>query len=192
MRRPTGPVSGGGVRRAFTLIESMATVGVLATLGSIASFLILDAVDGYSEAATSAQLHAELSIGMDRALREIRKIEPDTGASGVAPNITGVGSTSVTWQDSDADNYSFTKSASVIDLQVDGGAGAVLLSDVSGLTVKAFDEDNTELGLPLAGAACDAVRRISVEITLQRDGVSPTLRSKVFIRSTMSGAEGGA
>jgi prepilin-type N-terminal cleavage/methylation domain-containing protein len=184
-------VSGGGVRRAFTLIESMATVAVLATLGSIASFLILDAVDGYSEAATSAQLHAELSIALDRLLREVRHIELDSGATGIAPNITGVSSTSTTWQDSDADSYSFAKSASVIDLQVDGGASAVLLSDVSGLTVRAFDEDNTELGLPLAGAACDAVRRISVEISLLRNGVSESLRSKVFIRSTMSGAEGG-
>jgi prepilin-type N-terminal cleavage/methylation domain-containing protein len=185
-------VSGGGVRRGFTLIESMATIAVLATLGSIASFLILDAVDDYSETASTAQLHAELSIAMDRLIREVRHIELDSGASGIAPNIVGVGSTYVAWQDSDADNYSFTLSGGVIYLQIDGVGGAVLLADVSGVTVKAYNEDNTELGLPLAGAACDPVRRISVEISLQRNGVSESLRSKVFIRSTMSGAEGGA
>jgi prepilin-type N-terminal cleavage/methylation domain-containing protein len=184
-------VSGGGVRRGFTLIESIATIAVLATLGSIASFLILDAVDDYSETASTAQLHAELSIAMDRLLREVRHIELDGGASGIAPNIVGVGDTYLAWQDSDSDNYSFTLSAGEIFLQIDGVAGAVLLTDVSGVTVKAFDEDNTELVLPLAGAACDDVRRISVEISLLRNGVTQSLRSKVFIRSTMSGAEGG-
>ncbi|MHC4127985.1 MAG: type II secretion system protein [Planctomycetota bacterium] len=178
-------------RRAFTLIESMATLAVLATLGSGASFLILDAVDGYTEAATSAQLHAEISIAMDRIIREVRKIELDSGASGVAPNIVGVGDTYVAWQDSDADNYSFTLSGGALFLQIDGVGGSTLLTDVSAVTVKAFNEDNTEIALPLAGAACDPVRRISVDITLTRNGVSESQRSKVFIRSTMSGAEGG-
>jgi prepilin-type N-terminal cleavage/methylation domain-containing protein len=185
-------VSGGGVRRAFTLIESMATIAVLATLGSIASFLVLDAVDDYSGTATAAQLHAELSIAMDRILREVRHIELDGSASGIAPHIIGVDSTYVAWQDSDSDNYSFTLSAGEIFLQIDGVAGAVLLTDVSAVDVKAYDEDNTELPGPLAGAACDDIRRISIEITLLRNGVSESLRSKVFIRSTMSGAEGGA
>ena len=60
-----------------------------------------------------------------------------------------------------------------------------MLTDLSAITVKAFDEDNTELALPLVGVDCDAVRRISVEITIQRAGVSETLRTKTFLRSTM-------
>ena len=71
MRRP----GQNDVRSAFTLIESMATVSVLAILGSITSFLVLDAVDGYTDASNSAQLHAELSIALDRAARELRMIE---------------------------------------------------------------------------------------------------------------------
>ena len=96
------------------------------------------------------------------------------------------------WQDSDADNYSLTLAVDDLILQIDGGAGATLLTGVTGLTVKAFDKDNTELVLPLAGAACDPVRRISVEITQERNGVSQSLRGKVFIRSTMAGAIGGS
>ena len=46
--------------RGFTLIESMATVSVLGILGSIASFMILNSVSGYTEAATAAQLHADM------------------------------------------------------------------------------------------------------------------------------------
>jgi hypothetical protein len=128
---------------------------------------------------------------MDRIMRELRKIELDSGASGVAPNIVGVDSTYVAWQDSEGDNYSVVFFGGVINLQWDGGGGAQLLSDVGTMDVKAFDEDNTELGLPLAGAACDDIRRISVDITLSRNGVSQSQRSKAFIRSTMAGAEGG-
>ena len=41
----------------------------------------------------------------------------------------------------------------------------------------------------LAGAACDDIRRVSLTATVQRHGVSHTLRAKVFIRSTMHGSE---
>jgi prepilin-type N-terminal cleavage/methylation domain-containing protein len=176
-----------GSRRAFTLIESMATVVVLGTLAGASSLLIFNAVDGFTEATTAAQLHVEASIALDRAIREIRKIELDGAAAGVAPNIVGIGDTYVAWLDSDSDAYAFTMGVDVIYLQIDGAPGAVLLTDVTGVTVKAFDERNIELVLPLAGAACDPVRRISVEITLERNGVSHSLRSKVFIRSTMDG-----
>ena len=193
MRRRTGRVSGGGVRRGFTLIESMATVAVLATLGSIASFLILDSVDDYSETATTAQLHAELSIAMDRAMREIRKIEADSGASGVAPNITSVNAADndIQWTDSDSDAYSLSLSGSDLMLEVDGGGSAVLMSDVAAFTVLTYDEDDGALAAPLSGAACDDIRRVVLNVTVQRNGVTESLRTRVFIRSTMSGAEGG-
>ncbi|MHC4429357.1 MAG: pilus assembly FimT family protein [Planctomycetota bacterium] len=181
-------------RRAFTLIESMATIAVLATLGSIASFLILDAVDGYSEAATSAQLHAELSIAMDRALREVRKIEPDTGAAGVAPNITNVNAANnnIQWTDSGSDAYSLYQSGSSLMLEIDGGGPAVLMSDVTAFTVLTYDEDNGALATPLSGAACDDIRRVALNVTVNRNGVTESLRTRIFIRSMMSGAEGGS
>ena len=181
-------------RRAFTLIESMATVAVLATLGSIASFLILNAVDGYSGAANSAQLHAELSIAMDRAIREMRKIEPDSGASGVAPNIASINAAdnNIQWTDADSDAYSLYKSGSNLMLEVDGAGPAVLLSDVTAFTVLTYDQDDNPLAAPMSGAACDDIRRVALNVTVQRNGVSESLRTRVFIRSMMSGAEGGS
>jgi hypothetical protein len=172
----------------------MATIAVLATLGSIASFLVLDAVDGYTEAATSAQLHAELSIAMDRTMREIRKIEPDTLAGGVAPNITSTNAAddSIQWEDEAADAYSLYKSGSDLMLEVDGGGAALLLSNVTAFTVQTYDEDDGALANPLTGAACDDIRRVALTVAVQRNGIAESLRAKVFIRSMMSGAEGGS
>ena len=66
------------VRRGFTLIEAIATIVVLAIIGSIASLIILTAVDGYTDAATGAQLHIEASTAMDRIVRELRKVALDS------------------------------------------------------------------------------------------------------------------
>lgn len=175
------------VRRGFTVIEAIATIVVLAVLGSITSLLILNAVDGYSDTATSAQLHGEASIALDRAVRELRRIELDSGASGIAPNIDTVTATSITWSDSGADSYSLSLSGADLMLAVDGGAAAVLLADATAFSVATYDESNTALAASLTGVACDPIRRVALEVTLQRHGVSETLRTKLFIRSTMSG-----
>jgi prepilin-type N-terminal cleavage/methylation domain-containing protein len=179
-------VAGGGARRAFTLIESMATVVVLAIMGSLTSFLILDAVDGYTDASTSAQLHGELSVALDRAVREIRMIELDGTASGLAPNITDVTPTSIFWTDSDLDSYLLQLSTTDLILQIDNGLPAVLAANVSAFSVTTYDEDNSQLAATLTGDSCDPIRRVELEVTLQRGGVSESLRTRTFIRSTMS------
>ena len=169
--------------RGFTLIESIATIVVLAVLGSITSLLIVNAVDGYSEAATSAQLHGESSIALDRAVRELRRIELDSAATGVAPNISSVTPTSIAWEP----NSSLSLSGARLMLVDNGATAAVLLDDVSALSITTYDQSNTALAASLTADQCDPIRRIVIDVTLQRHGVSDTLRSKVFIRSTMSG-----
>jgi hypothetical protein len=164
----------------------MATVSVLAILGSITSFLILDAVDGYTDASTSAQLHAELSIALDRAVREIRMIELDSSASVLAPNITDVTPTTIIWTDSDVDSYLLQLSDSDLILQVDSGAAAVLLSNVTAFSVTTYDEGDIQLAATLTGDECDDIRRVVLNVTVERGGVSESLRTRAFIRSTMS------
>ena len=74
-------------RRSFTLVESIATIVVLAIVSSVSSGVILQATDGYVDATTKAQLHTEASTAMDRMVREIRKIPLDPAAAGIAPDI---------------------------------------------------------------------------------------------------------
>ena len=177
-------------RRAFTLIESVATITVLAILGSIASFVVLNAVDGYTEAVTSAQLHAEMSVTLDRITRELRRIELDSAAAGVAPDITSVTSSFIDWEDSDDDLYRILWSSgeSALKLAIDGGALAVLQTDVTNCVISTYDEDDVQRPWIISGVACDPIRRVQVELTCQRSGVTETLRTKIFLRPTMSGS----
>ena len=122
-------------RRGFTLIESMATVAVLGVLGSTASFLILDAVDDYTAASLTAQLHAEMSIALDRAMREIRKIELDASVSDVAPDITTMAVSLLQWEDAAATTHRLGLSGTDLVLQIGGGTVATLLTDVSAMTI---------------------------------------------------------
>jgi prepilin-type N-terminal cleavage/methylation domain-containing protein len=171
-------------RGGFTLIELISTIAVLAAVATVGSGIIFAATDGYVQATTSAQLHTELSIALDRIVRELRNVPLDDDAGGVAPDIDAFADDSIDW---DGDN-SIALAGSDLRLTIGGGPSAVLLADVTAVTFQAYDESNTALAQPLNGAACDAIRRVSVTITIERYGVSETLRSRVFLRSTMQGA----
>ncbi len=175
------------MRSGFTLMESIATIVIIAILGSIASFLVVDAVDGYVSASGSAQLHAEASLAMDRIMRELRKIELDPDhvpPPDVAPHIIAVTANSITWDEVLTGVHSLSWSATAGDpvmLQVDGAAAIILIDDVTGFTVSTFDSANA--GSP----ALIDIRRIAVVLTVQRSGITESVQTKVFIRSTMSG-----
>lgn len=170
-------------RGGFTLIEVIATIVILAAVATAASNILLTAGNGYLDAAGSAQLHSEISMAMDRLVREFRQIDLDNGASGIAPDIDDVTPTSMTWHT----DYSVTLNGSVLQLVEDGGAASTLLTDVSKFMISTFDEDNNSLAGTLTGDQCDDIRRIEISIAQSRYGVTDELRAKVFVRSTVIG-----
>ena len=174
-------------RRGFTLIEAVSSIVLLSILGTFGSMIILNSTEGYIDASTGSQLHAELSISLDRIVRELRKIDLDSGAAGVAPDIDTVTSTSIAWRDTDGDAYSLSLSGANLLLAVNGGASNILLSDVTAFSLNTYDESNVQLSASLTGASCDPIRRVEISITLTRQSVSETLGTKLLIRSTMSG-----
>ncbi len=176
-----------GARRAFTLIEMIATVVIIGTVGSVASGIIYSASRAYTEAALGAQLHAELAAGLDRIDRAVREIGLKSPYASSAPNIVSLSASAITYNTSSV--LTFNSGTGEITLSEGGGPTGVLLRDVSTCTFSAFDESNTALASSLSGAACDAVRRVSVSITLTRGGATQTLRTKVFLRCML---EGGA
>lgn len=180
MNRLSAPTS----RRAFTLVELIAAIVVIAVIGSLASVLLASAVDGYSRASIEAQLHSELSIALERIEREWRYIP--CKADQIAPHINSISATSMVW----SDDCSLSLVGDRLMFAVNGGAAGVLLDDVAAVSIQGMDDAGSPLSLPRNGDACDAIRRLQVSITLERNGVSQTLRTIVFIRSMMQGASG--
>ena len=175
-------------RLGFTLIESMATVVILGALGSTSSLLIVTSVNSLAEAAARLQMHGELSIAMDRIIREIRDIPLDSAAVGVAPDINTADDANLQWDDTVGAAQIIT-SGSTITLAVKGNAANVLLTDVTQLDFDFDDEDDAALGaLPRTGASCDAIRRVKVLISLTRTGWVEELEATVYIRSCMVGS----
>ncbi len=171
------------IRRGFTLIELIGTIVILAAVATVSSNILLTAGNSYIDAAGSAQLHNELSMTMDRLVREFRQIDLDNTASGIAPDINSVSSTALTW---DTDS-SITLNGTVLQLVEAGGSPYTLLTDVSAFSIATFNEDNTALAATLSGDQCDPIRRIEITITQSRYGVQDTLRTRLFVRSTMIG-----
>lgn len=170
-------------RRGFTLIEAIATIVILAIIGSLASMIIINAVDGYVDAATEAQLHLEASTAMDRIVRELRKIPLDSAAAGIAPDIDDVTASSITL----ASGTEIKLIGNKLSFANAGPPSKALLKDVAAFSIQAYDESNNALAATLTGAACDPIRRLAIDLTLQRAGATATLRTKLFIRTTMSG-----
>lgn len=173
--------------RAFTLIEMIATMVLLSILSAFAATIMVNASDGYFDASVTAELHTELSVSLDRVVRELRRIDPDPAASGIAPHIDTVTSDSIVWRDGDDDVYRLALIGSTLILAVDGGPDRVLLTDVSAFAVRTYDENDAALAASLSGSGCDAIRRVATTISLTRFGVTETLGTRIFIRSTMEG-----
>lgn len=167
----------------FTLVESIAAITILATVMAMVSRMIFVAVDTYAAATSRAELHAALSGALERATFELRQIPLQSGGS-AAPDLSSVSSSSITW----ATNSTLSLSGSDLTLTIAGGSPRVLLSHVTAFTLQCYDESNSALAATLSGSACNAVRRIRIDITVQRGGITEALRTRVFLRSQTAGS----
>ena len=168
----------------------MAAIVVIGILSSSAAYLILDSVDDYMDATLHAQLQDELSLALDRIVREIRWIELDPEIAGPITHITGYTASSLTWDDGptgSAVTHSVTMAGGELLLQADGFTGPIL-TDATSLIIRAYDENNLYLSPPLTLAACAPIRRIEFTLGVTRSGVTDALRSKVYLRAAMAGS----
>jgi type II secretory pathway component PulJ len=168
--------------RAFTLVEAVAAMCVIAAVAMLGSTVVHSAMRSYRSGYGSLQLHQELSLTLERIVRELRRVEMIGVAPG-RPDITSVTADSIEF----GAGSSFRWQSGAIRF-VDSGAPAVLLGQsITAFSVRCYDQSNAALAATLSGTACEPVRRIEVQITAQRDGESATLRTRVFLRSTMAG-----
>lgn len=170
-------------RRAFTLVEFIATMVVVSTIGAVISVLMGTSVDGYTRAATTAQLNSELNIALDRIDQMLRYVPQGSGGG---PNISTLTATSLTWNT----NWVLTLSGTNLTLSEAGGTASIIAKDVTSLSITARDQSNTALAASLSGSACDNIHRVRISITQTRSGVSETLRTTIFPRALMTGVQG--
>lgn len=170
---------------AFTLVELLAAVIVIAAIGVVASGLIVRVAATNADTVTRGQVQSDLSAAMERIDRELRQIPARAGVT--TAHIDAVTPTSITFGAASSIGLSGT------NLTIStGGSPAVLLTNVTAVSIQCYDEANAPLATTLSGSACDAIRRIAVTITVTRAGLSDTLRTKVFLRCTMAGAAEGS
>ncbi|MFM9996436.1 MAG: type II secretion system protein [Phycisphaerales bacterium] len=173
-------------RRGFTMVEAIAAIVVISVLGSIASFVLHAAVRGSMDAATGESLAADASAALERIVRGLRAIDDDGGTPGVQPSIGEVGPTLIRWNT----NWSLSRSGTTVLLEESGGTPTALVRDASAFTIQTYNGVGGVLGGTLSGAACHAVRRIEVTLTLARAGRQVALRTRVTPRCTVTGAGG--
>lgn len=171
-------------RRAFTLIESIATITIVGTLAAVVSGIVFSATQAFTDSALRLQLHAELSAAMDRVQRELQGIALDTGSGNGAPLITSISPTAINY----GSGRSIALSGTNLVLNDNGVDSANLLTNVSAFNIQALGNTGAALAANLSGAQIASVQRLEVTITVQRNGISETLRTRVFPRGIMAGA----
>lgn len=169
---------------AFTLIEVLSVIVIVATLMTVSSKIIFASIDAYAVAATRARLTAEMSSAMERVSSALRDIPLDTTQTTAKPSIQSLSTGSITW--SSTSSLSLSSGSLVLTTATDGSM--TLLPDVTSLTLAAYNEAGTALSLPLSGAACQAVQRIDVTVATTRQGISETLRTRIFLRNLVETA----
>lgn len=176
-RAPSAP-------RAFTLIEAMASIVILSTIGSGVAAVMLRGADSFSAASIDSRVHSALSASIasvDRALREI-PIRSDR----LGPDLTQVTSTGLQWSTSGG-AASLALSGGQLMLDPGSGSASALMSGVTALSVQVFDENNGQLTGSLGGSAVYPVRRLLVSVTASEGGRTQSLRCKVFLRCMIQG-----
>ena len=98
-----------------------------------------------------------------------------------------VDTTQLTWEGAASEPAHVLIAGGNVSLRPVGGTSQLLLEDVTTFDIACYDQNNNDLGATLSPPATDDIRRIEFTITLTREGVSQTLRTKVYMRSLMEG-----
>lgn len=172
----------------FTLVEAIATIVILAAVITVCSRIVSSATKGYTDSVTRAELHSQLSSAMDRIITDLRQTRVGPGSTPVAPDLQGATASSIGWTMVGGGTRSVALSGSQVTLTTESVAATALAVNITAFSVQCFDESNAALASTLNGSALNAVRRVRITLTGSSNGITETVRSKVFLRSMMTGA----
>lgn len=174
--------------RGFTLVEAIATIVVLSIIGLVGARITAEASARYTNAVVRARLHNAASAAMDRITSELRDIQPTSATGAVGPDINSAFSaTAITFNSTAGGSrtITFNSGAGTITLSGSAASSQILAQDCSAFTLTYSGSTDSAIA---PGGNQALIRRIAVSLTLSSGGITETLRSKVFIRSMMSGS----
>ncbi len=178
---------GGGSRRAFTLVEVITTLVVMSLISGAASRILFQAFSALNDASTRCDMHDQVGSAMERVTSELHTIAIKAASSPATPDITACTATSISFN-----NTTTTRTISLTGstLLVSGSAksNSIIATNVSAFTIQTYDGSNTALAASPSAAQIATIRRIQITITATTNGVSDTLRTKVYVRCMSLGS----
>ena len=176
------------VGRGFTLVEVITTIVVLALIVGAASRVLFQAFGALNDASVRADLSNQLGSAMERIATELQTVGVKAASSPATPDITACTAASITFNN--GSSQARTIDLSGTNLRVSGSAksNAVIASNVTTFTIQTYDKSNAALPASPSAAQIDTIRRIQITITATQNGVTETLRTKLFLRCMALGS----
>lgn len=170
MNRPTRHPAA----RAFTLIECVCAITVIAVTSAVVLPIISGATSAYANAARARDVTDDAAYAMDRCLNLLRDAPID--ASTGAVKITSASSSSVLF----SDQRGISMTAGVISLRNESGVSGTLLTGVTSFSIGYYDQTGAVSTLATPGTTW----MFTVQITAS----GFDLRGNAFVRARSLGS----
>ena len=173
--------------RAFTLVEVITTIVLMSIIGGVASRILFQAFGALDSAATRTDMHNQLASAMERVCSELHTVAITPLSSPATPHITACTASSLTFSNGSA-SRTIALSGSTLLITGDAAANSVIATDISALTFQTYNDSNAALPAAPSAAQIATSRRLQITITATRNGMTETLRTKVYFRSMSLGS----
>lgn len=178
-------------RRAFTLVETIATIAILGIVSLAVSRLIYTATDAYAQIGTRADMAGQMSLAMDRVVIELRRIDSTTVSTVIAPHVTACTSSQIDFV-SGGSSFTLAYNSGTRNLAFLGAAGvtSTLMPNVSSFTITPLNSVGAAIATPVSAANLPLIRSIRIDMTCSNTtlNITESLRTQVYIRSMMVGS----
>lgn len=173
----------GRKRHAFTLIELVTAMTVGVIISGLAGSLIWNASKQRAEIAARCELIDMGAVSLEGMIRYIREIPQDAASSGNAQ----IGLAQATELQFGSVGFKLDSGTNTLRITNDGAANwHTLAADVIGLAFTYFSRTGAVLSsFPLSAADRASVRRIQVDLQLDRSSQTAKLRNSIYLRNFM-------
>lgn len=161
-------------RRAFTLVELLATIVVISTVAGVTSSILMEASKTYSRSAAHRRSLENAAMALDRIARVLREAPAKEAVPGA---IDFIAATPSMLSLSDQTRVEFA--AGTVALASTDGVAQTLCNDVSSFNLTYYDAAGSEAD---TSGGTDTVRRVGIRLTT--GGVE--LRTSVWLRASLN------